>query len=351
MKEGLAQWILDHPEHPYGKVGLERIETALSSFSSYFPPPYSFQARDERNSFIPTGAGTFRPTYLLPSTMMRGGAFKEKETLIIGFKGYKDFYVQRLADSFKCRGMTLSLSETPHEEVTANALVRRMEQPSFRETLSAEIKKQIRGETLLGLPAVLGMSDPMSVRKDLEKRIGVSIFEIPVLPPSIPGIRVFNRFKARLIQKGVTFLLGYSVSKAVLSGKRCDRIEVSHPPLLKTYSADQYILATGRFIGGGLKGTHERIIEPLFDLPVCQPPSRNEWFQETFFNDQGHLIHRSGILTDPFFRPVNESGEVLLDNVRIAGTILAHHNCIDEKSREGIEIATGYLAARMALGQ
>ena len=26
MKDGLSQWVHDYPEHPYGKVGLEKIE-------------------------------------------------------------------------------------------------------------------------------------------------------------------------------------------------------------------------------------------------------------------------------------------------------------------------------------
>jgi anaerobic glycerol-3-phosphate dehydrogenase len=40
---------------------------------------------------------------------------------------------------------------------------------------------------------------------------------------------------------------------------------------------------------------------------------------------------------------------VILENVWIAGSVLAHHQCIVEKSREGIEISTGYMAAKRAL--
>ena len=191
----------------------------------------------------------------------------------------------------------------------------------------------------------------MGVRKDLEKKTGASIFEVPTLPPSIPGMRVFNRFKARLIQKGAAFLLGHSISKTTVKGKRCEGIEIDHPPVTKAYSADRYILATGRFIGGGLKADREKVFEPLFGLPVHQPPSRQEWFQKTFFGASPHPIHQSGVLVDSSFRPVNEKGEVLLENVWVAGTILAHHNCIDEKSREGIEISTGFTAALEALKQ
>ena len=208
MKEGLSRWIEEHPEHPYGKVGLEKIWEALSSFNTSFPPPYAFQSRNETNSLLPTGAGTLRPTYLIPSTMMKGIALKEKKTIVIGFKGYKDFYARRLADSFKCRAITLSPSGTPGQETTATALARGMEQPAFREWIASEIKKQIKDESLVGFPAVLGLNDPMGVKRDLEKKTGTSVFEIPVLPPSIPGMRVFNRFKQRLIQKGVTFPFG-----------------------------------------------------------------------------------------------------------------------------------------------
>jgi glycerol-3-phosphate dehydrogenase subunit B len=351
MKDRLSQWIEEHPEHPYGKAGLEKIWEALSSFHSFFPPPYAFQPRNETNSLVPTGAGTLRSTYLIPSTMMKGIALKEKKALVIGFKGYKDFYPHRLADSFKCRAITLSLSETPHQETTATALARWMEQPVFRERIGSEIKKQIKEESLVGFPAVLGLNDPMGVKRDLEKKTGASIFEIPVLPPSIPGMRVFNRFKQRLIQKGVTFLLGHSVSKAVLNGNRCEGIEILHPPVVTSYSADHLILATGRFMGGGLTADREKISETLFGLPVVQPASRQDWFQKTFFSDPSHPIHQAGVLVDSSFRPLNEKGDVLLENVRVAGTLLAHHHCIEEKSREGIEISTGYMAAICGLKQ
>ncbi len=349
MRDGLFQWINDHPEHPYGKVGLDKIEEALSSFQSFFPPPYTFQSRNETNSLIPTGAGTFRPTYLIPSTMMKGVTLKKKKTLILGFKGYQDFYPQRLADLFGCRGITLPLPEDSQTGISATNLVRWLEQPSFRESLASEIKKQMRGEELIGLPAILGINDPMGVRKDLEKRIGIPIFEIPVLPPSIPGLRIFHRFKEHLIQRGVTFLQGYSVSKAFLNGKRCDGIEITHPPLVTSHSADRYILSTGRFMGGGLKATRNRILEPLFNLPVAQPGSQEEWFGPSFYNF--HPVHRYGVLTDSNLRPVDEEGEVILENVRVAGTILAHQNWIEERSREGTEIVTGYWAAKNAMAK
>ena len=350
MADALSQWIEDHPLHPYSKAGLKNIEEALSSFLSLFPPPYSFQTIDNRNCLLPTGAGTLRPTYLIPTTMVGGISTDGGRTLIVGFKGFKDFYARYVADQLRCRGIDLQLPDPFYQEPTATALARLMEKESFRENVGREIKKQLRDETRVGLPALLGTHDPAQVKNDLEAITGATVFEIPILPPSIPGMRIFNCFKEWLIRKGVSFLLGYSVSKTVVRGKRCEGIEVSHPPVVTCYSADRYILATGRFIEGGLKADAEKVFEPIFNLPLSKPVSRENWFRSSFFDNLPHPIHEAGILTDGCFQPVDGSGDTISENVWAAGSILAHHYSIDEKSREGIEIATGYAAAKNALG-
>jgi glycerol-3-phosphate dehydrogenase subunit B len=349
MRDSLSQWIKNHPRHPYSKVDLEKIEEALSSFLSLFPPPYSFQTINHMTCLLPTGAGTLRPTYLIPTTMVGGTLIGEGQPLIVGFKGFKDFYAPYVADQLKCRGTTLSLPDGFHDEMTATALARLMEIKSFRENIGKEAKKQLHDEIQVGFPALLGLHHPVAVKENLEEIIGVQVFEIPILPPSIPGIRIYNRFKEWLVQKGVTFLPGYSVSKATTKGNRCEGIEILHAPVITSYSADRYILATGRFIGGGLKADMERVFEPIFHLPVHQPKSRKAWFEKKFFAGPSHPIHQAGILTDLSFRPVNERGDLVLENVWVSGTILADHHCIEEKSREGIEIVTGYMAAKQAL--
>jgi len=348
MRDSLSKWIEDHPSHPYSKIGLERIEEGLSSFISLFPPPYFFQAVGDKNCLLPTGAGTLRPTYLIPATMVEGTSLPKEKIVIVGFKGFKDFYVHYVADQLKCRGISLQLPNDSYQELSATALARLMERESFRENIGTKIKKQLHGETHVGFPAILGIHNPTEVKNDLEKIISAKVFEIPILPPSIPGKRIFDRFKEWLIQKGVTFLLGNPVSNAILEGRRCEGIEVSHPPLSNFYSADRYILATGRFISEGLKANEEKIFEPIFNLPLFQPESREAWFRKSFFSDLSHPIHQAGILTNSSFRPVNERGDQILENVWVAGTIIAHHHAIDEKSKEGIEISTGYAAAKSA---
>ncbi len=347
MNEGLSRWVSEFPNHPYSKVGAENIEEALSSFISLFPSPYSFQNINHTNCLLPTGAGTLRPTYLIPTTMVGGVSLAKENTLIVGFQGFKDFHAHYVADQMKCRGISLQLPGA-YQEMSATALARLLEREPFRENMGREIKEQLHGETRVGFPALLGMHEPIRVKEHLEEIIDAKVFEIPILPPSIPGKRIFNRFKQWLIQKGVTFLLGSSASNAILKGRRCERIEVLHPPVIDSYSADRYILATGRFIGGGLKANNEQVSEPIFSLLLFQFQSREDWFRNSFFHDSPHPISRVGVLTDSSLRPVNEKGDRILENVWVAGSILAHHSAIDEKCKEGIEISTGYMAAKNA---
>lgn len=349
MGEAVTRWIAEHPQHPYARTGLEGIENALADFRRLFPPPYTFDAPGQGNSLLPTGAGTMRPTYLVPVTMAAGAVMQPADTLIVGLRGFKDFQCDTVSLHLKCRGKTLALPRYGMEGLTALALARLIDEVPFRERLGEGIRRQMAGERFIGLPAVLGLKDPAAVLKTLEGITGARVFEIPMLPPSIPGTRIIHRFREELLAKGATLLLGHPASGAVVKDGRCEGILVENPPIAVEYCADRFILATGRFLGGGLWAEMERIVEPLFHLPVFQPAERGGWFGERFFDPEAHPIHRAGIVTDADLRPVDETGRVVVENLRAAGSILAHHQAIEEKSREGIDIATGFLAARRAL--
>ncbi len=351
LDTGVTDWIASHPGHPYARTGWEGIAEALIAFRELFPAPYSFVAAGMSNSLVPTGAGTLRPAYLLPVTMRAGAGIAAAETLIVGFRGFKDFQGDTVSYHLGCRGVNISLPRYGLEGLNALALARLMDEAQFRTGLGEAIRSQKAGEKRIGLPAVLGLCEPAAVLEDLERVIGARIFEIPMLPPSIPGVRIFNRFREHLIAKGATFLMGNPVTGAVVKNGRCEGITVTNPPLTTEYRAESYVLATGRFLGGGLWADMDRISEPLFHLPVFQPAGRGDWFRERFFQSETHAIHSAGIVTDRALRPVDGEGRIILANVRIAGSILAHHQSIEEHSREGIAIATGYLAAKGALAQ
>jgi len=90
---GLRRLIQDEPDHPYAKVGLEDIEGAVRSFVEMFGPEgYHYTGTPGRNTVLPTGLGTLKPSYLVPSTMIGGKGIRSRATLLIGFHGFGNFY-------------------------------------------------------------------------------------------------------------------------------------------------------------------------------------------------------------------------------------------------------------------
>ncbi len=348
LKEDVLAWIGDNPRHPYALAGWQGIEEALRSFVSLFPPPYDFSAPGGRNSLIPTGAGTRHPAYLVPATMLGGIDADWGKTLIVGFEGFKDFFAEYVAHHLKARGITIPLPRADQGGITATAIARLMEEPGFTGELAYGIKKRWAGEEAVGLPALLGVRSPAQVLRELESETKLKVFEIPILPPSIPGMRVFNRFKGHLLARGVRLLQGQAVVSVLREGRRIKGVTVYHAPLSRTFTCEACILATGRFLGGGLLADEEGIREPVFDLPLKKPSSRGGWFNKRFFSTSVHPLHFAGVMVNEKFQPVDGEGKPVFENLRAAGTIMACHSSIEETSREGIEIASGYAAARRA---
>ena len=65
--------------------------------------------------------------------------------------------------------------------------------------------------------------------------------------------------------------------KAVPTADRGFLLDVGRTEHEARISADGVLLATGRFLGGGLQSNHTSVAEPIFDLPVFQPKNRELW--------------------------------------------------------------------------
>ncbi|NIP22783.1 MAG: glycerol-3-phosphate dehydrogenase subunit GlpB, partial [Phycisphaerae bacterium] len=94
---------------------------------------------------------------------------------------------------------------------------------------------------------------------------------------------------------------------------------------------------TGGILGGGITTNFEgQAKEVVFNLPVSIPDSRLDWFKQEFMDKDGHPVYRAGVVVVKDFRPINETGEAVFENVYAAGTTLAHAEVIRERSMEGV---------------
>ncbi len=342
----------DLPEHPYSRLKKEDI---LSAFGELLPflhdagIPYC--RRVEQNAKMITSLGTVKTTYCVPKTMWNGVLALENQPkgLIVDFFGLKDFSAGRIVATLRERWPELRAvrvffpgnaggKELLAGEITAQIL----ETPESRRKLAQEIKPHIRDARVVGMPSICGMRNSDEVLSELEKEIGIPLFEIPTIPPSVPGLRLKEAFEAGLQAIGVRQFL----QEQVLTVNRGDNSELILHLDTKgrkvVVQSQGVILASGRFMGGGLYATRRGIRETLFNLPVFQPGDRKDWHRKELLDSRGHPANQAGLETDDLFRPLNNEGLPAFETVFAAGSILAHQDWMRMKCGSGLAVSTAY---------
>ncbi len=188
-------------------------------------------------------------------------------------------------------------------------------------------------------------NDSVEIYRDLQDMIGVPIFEIPTMPPSITGLRIKEAFETQLPKKGVRLLLQKKVLK-VHRNKDGFVLYIGGPDTEYTVKAKGIILASGRFLGRGLHADRKQIRESIFDLPVFQVGERTKWHRHNFLDPKGHLINMAGLEIDNMFRPLDSSGKPAFKTLFAAGSILAHQDWMRMKCGSGLAIASAYAAVK-----
>jgi glycerol-3-phosphate dehydrogenase subunit B len=230
--EALEKLVQENPQHPYAIVGLDQVTEALKAFQDLCRQAgYPMEGSLERNWLLPTALGTLRPTCLAPKTMTSGDAsqLEAGKTLIAGFDSFPDFYPAWTAGNLAAQGYPAQSLLIEMESlcmlrfVTGRVLAQKFDEPEFRAEVAAAIQPYLGEIARVGLPAVLGLRNPLEVLHDLEARLGVPVFEIPTLPPSIPGIRLHNLLVDTLQKSGARVFDGMLATGCEHEGGRIQR--------------------------------------------------------------------------------------------------------------------------------
>jgi len=351
------QLVRDLPDHPYARINKNHLRESFQEVTGFLAKgglPY--QVNKDRNTRVITSLGTLKPTYGVPQTMWNGvNALQEKQPgLIIDIRGLRGFSARQIVETLKpiwpeLRHSRISFPDMQSaREVYTEPMARSLAVPENRIKLANLIQPLVKNAGIVGLPAILGMQDSLQVQQHLEELIGCPLFEIPTMPPSIPGLRLREIFEMNLPAKGVRLLYQNRVTQ-ISRHKDAFLLEIGSGSPVSRVWAKGVILATGRFLGKGLYADRKRIREPLLNLPVYQPGIRPEWHRFDFMDPRGHLINRAGLEIDNRFRPLNPSGKPVFDNLFAAGSILAHQDWMRMKCGSGLAMATAYAAVNAFL--
>lgn len=352
---GIDALVRDIPEHPYARLTRADIQTAFEEILSFLKEaglPYN--RRMNQNVGVLTSLGTLKSTYCVPHTMWHGVEALEKKPscLLIDIRGLKGFSARQIAAALKSewpglRTARVSFPDTDHlNEVFTEHMASALILPKNRDKLARTLRPHIKDAQLIGMPAILGLYRTQEVMSDLQERVGVPFFEIPTIPPSVSGLRLKEAFERGLRTKGVEYLSQRRVLAVRHQADEYLEVDIGRTTTELTVRSRGIILASGRFIGGGLHADRIRIKETILNLPVYQPAYRTEWHRRDFLDTRGHLVNRAGLEIDDSFRPLNRSRQPAFRTLFAAGSLLAHNDWKRLKCGAGVAIASALGAVK-----
>ncbi|WP_049992277.1 glycerol-3-phosphate dehydrogenase subunit GlpB [Natrinema salifodinae] len=392
--------LADLPEgHPYERVGTDAVRDALSFFDDVAGEAYE-GGHTDANALVPTHGGTVKPTARYPASTAAGLASDDRDVLLVGVATLPDFEAPLAADHlaaagvpFEARGVTIQFPGIRRDDAKITRYAHVLDQDErvptagggetgAREALATAVGRHLDGEARVGFPAVLGDEYADEVRADLADRLGADVFEVPMGPPSLPGLRLEDLLYDALEEAGVRTVTGVPVVDYETDGAashadepaRIDHVVVDRNGTEIPHRADEYVLATGGLVGKGVRSRRNRdaesgnaesgnsehgigaaedasersgvVFEPIFDCHVPHPADRYEWFVDDAFGDQPYA--RFGLAVDRDLRPLDAGDEPEFSNLRAAGAVLGGYDFAAEKSGAGVSLATGYVAGRRA---
>ncbi len=354
-------------DHPYRVVGADALREGLALFDDLVGDAYR-GAHTDTNALVPTFGGTVKPTARYPVSSAAGLASDDRPMFVVGFRSLTEYDARAVAGRLEAAGVPFLVAGAEVEfaeafrsdaKVTRTAKALDHDEPidgtPAREALAAAVephladaRAELGGEVgRVGFPAFVGDDRAAEVRAELSDRLGADVFEIPMGPPSLPGLRLEDRLYDALDAAGVRFETGNPVvGVETAADGRMETVAVDRNGREVPYGADAFVLAAGGLVGKGIDSDRGGVREPSFGLHVPHPDDRYDWFVDDAFGDQPYA--RFGVRPDGRGRPLDAEGEVEYDNVFAAGGVVGGADVAREKSASGVSLATGLVAGRNA---
>lgn len=340
--------------HPYQLLGSEWLRESLEWFDETTGKQYRGDGT-ETNALVCTAAGYPKPTARYPAGVTPGVLSEQSTMLLVGFDRIPGFDAYYVGDSlsryvpFSTSGISISFPIDVAEHPPAPRMARALDENEttadgtpVREALVDKLHRYLDIEPRVGFPAMLGITEHAAVREELSSRMSARPFEIPLSPPSIPGLRLEALLQEAALEAGVT-LDSRAPAGHTGSASRIESVRLEND---ETIEGREFVLATGGLGASGLSGTRKGVGEPLFDCYVEDVPERSEWVRENPLGDQPFA--RFGVSVDERLQPIDAGGDVEYDNLLAAGTVLSGGNFVAEQSAGGVALATGYAAGVFA---
>lgn len=333
-----------HSRHPLRLIGMDRTKRALDWFLDLMKRTGSLWHCDRRNKLSVTMAGVV-PVLAHPRAQATLNALDGKRVAVVMINGHRDFSGDLAMSHLRRRDVDARLvGVDPPSSLTDNvALGTALDSLDTATQFFRDVRRVLpRGTDVVLFPAILGLHWHESISEVADQILGARAFEVPTVPPSVPGIRLYRTLMRQLEASGALVHMGARHLKGEIVDGHCRAVCDSNG---YRYEATVFIAGTGGVLMGGLEvDSHGQVFEPTFGLPVHQTSPLALRSHEQVVE----ALHRAGVDVDPCLRPLGPSGNVI-EHLFVTGSTLAHWNPCREGSGEGVAVATGWAAAEQAV--
>lgn len=334
--------------HPYRRIGKEKWLELLGRVQPLLGAAGINTTGDAvRNRWRLTPLGKLKPAWLTLddfATFASADKLPWRSVALVNITDFQDFYPQFLASTLERKGVRCEMHSVTiprleelrksSSEMRAPTVARLLDGDAVRQ-MAGRLNVLARNVDALLMPAVAGLRDdrPLSL---LRRLVAKPVYFITTMPASVPGIRMQMLLDAYFMKLGGTLFPGDTAVKADIDSEGIIRAIYTVNHCDEPLEADNYILASGSFFGGGLVALPDRIVEPTLGLDVVAPTDRAEWYSRDLYGRQPFMTY--GVATDERFRP--SIGGKTIDNLYAAGSILGGCDPIKEGCGAGVAILT-----------
>jgi len=386
VRENLFETIARMPHHPYSVLALNNPDDPAGGMMAMIEETMGFLREKlrvagmgllgdaSRQKPAPTMLGTWKLTSFVQATQQLGAP--EGKTAVAGIIGLSAPDAGSLASSLQATLAATGLGggdRIEHFEVelggrktwTMEEACLELARPGGLKAFLGLLEEAAgnRYRTILIPPVLPPVStDVIAVdlkaahsavadqMKELRLPGGTIIKEMLATPPSTPGRRLKDALDTALESAGVEVFRA-SASGFERNRKALASCSVEVNGATRHIQADAWVLASGKFIAGGLK-KDRAFSEANLNLPLfCDGRQVDEIFTQRLLRRNvlaDHPVFGVGLMTDRRLRPIDQDGKVILENLFAAGSVLGGYNYHTGGCGLGLCCLTGYRAGREA---
>ena len=338
--------------HPYSRIGVERVMKLLPAVQPLLGRAGIATTGDYTcNRYRLTPLGKIKPTWLSledAATFDNPTHLPWRRVAVVNLAGFLDFYPQFISAGLTALGVSCTVHSTSipaldslrnnPTEMRAPNIARILDTEAIG-VLAGRLNSVSRDSDVIVMPAVVGLYDDLNLRL-LRRLVARPVYFVSSMPTSVPGVRTQMSLDRYFMKLGGTYMLGDTVLSGNFKNNRLISVTTRNHTT-EPIEAQNFIIATGSFIGHGLKATPDSIVEPTLGLDVDAPCDRSLWFKKDIDDNQPFMSF--GVRTDDNQHPYKN--DVVIENLYAAGSLTGGCNPVNEGCGAGVSILTALAAA------